>query len=275
MNVNVTPTLVRIFFLWSLIASQVVFSDQEDSKQVLSQPETQISSQELETQDHKTEPSEATGGQNSADITDIANVGVVSDSNEISVEAEGSNSDDQALTPHDRIQEITNELLAVIEQNKTIIDENPQDYYSAVGNIMDSIVDFKFIAKNVMGKNYYKKANAKQRDRFVTNFKQSLIETYAKGLANYTDEKIILLPPKEADEGKTRMSVRQEIHTGSAVIPLSFTMAQNKEGEWKMLNVIINGINLGKTLRSQFQQAMKDSGSLDTVIDNWAGNVDV
>ena len=43
-----------------------------------------------------------------------------------------------------------------------------------------------------------------------------------------------------------------------------------KDNQWKLLNVIINGVNLGNTFRSQFDQAMKKEANLDRVIDNWA-----
>jgi phospholipid transport system substrate-binding protein len=47
-------------------------------------------------------------------------------------------------------------------------------------------------------------------------------------------------------------------------------MGKNREGEWKLINVVLNGINLGKTFRSQFMQAMKKQGDLNQVIAEWA-----
>ena len=58
-----------------------------------------------------------------------------------------------------------------------------------------------------------------------------------------------------------------------AIYPLSYTL--NKvNGEWKVRNVIINGINIGKLFRDQFADAMQRNGNnLDKTIDNWAGEV--
>jgi hypothetical protein len=45
-------------------------------------------------------------------------------------------------------------------------------------------------------------------------------------------------------------------------------------GEWKLRNVIINGINIGKLFRDQFADAMQRNGNdLDKTIDGWAGEV--
>jgi len=57
------------------------------------------------------------------------------------------------------------------------------------------------------------------------------------------------------------------------VYPLSYSMKQNKDGVWKLRNIIISGVNIGLTYRNQFASAMRDSangGDLDKVIDGWA-----
>jgi phospholipid transport system substrate-binding protein len=46
-------------------------------------------------------------------------------------------------------------------------------------------------------------------------------------------------------------------------------------GEWKVRNVIINGINIGKLFRDQFADAMQQNlGDLDKTINGWAGEVE-
>ena len=39
---------------------------------------------------------------------------------------------------------------------------------------------------------------------------------------------------------------------------------------WKLINVVLDGVNLGKTFRSQFAQAVKEhEGNLDAAIAGW------
>jgi phospholipid transport system substrate-binding protein len=46
------------------------------------------------------------------------------------------------------------------------------------------------------------------------------------------------------------------------------------DGNWRMRNVIINGINIGKLFRDQFAQSMREHGNdLNQVIDTWAETV--
>jgi phospholipid transport system substrate-binding protein len=47
-------------------------------------------------------------------------------------------------------------------------------------------------------------------------------------------------------------------------------MRKNAAGEWKVSNVIIEGINLGQTYRSQFASAAdQNRGDVDKVIAGW------
>jgi phospholipid transport system substrate-binding protein len=48
-------------------------------------------------------------------------------------------------------------------------------------------------------------------------------------------------------------------------------MARKKTGQWMVVNVVINGINLGKTFRNQFvQSAQRAGGDVDQVINGWS-----
>ena len=68
-----------------------------------------------------------------------------------------------------------------------------------------------------------------------------------------------------------RVEVVQEVAAADGTSRISYTMAQNKSGEWKLINVVLNGVNLGKSFRDQFTQAMKQNdNNIDKVIATWA-----
>lgn len=175
-----------------------------------------------------------------------------------------------AQTPHDVVRGVTTQLMAEVEANRQYLDTDPDKYYAAVGGVLEPVVDFKFIAMSVMGP-YSKKAAPEQKDQFIEAFKGGLINTYAKGMAGFGDLDIVVLPPEGDIAGQRRVSVVQEVRgDDGGVNRISYTMGKNREGEWKLINVVLNGINLGKTFRSQFMQAMKKQGDLNQVITEWA-----
>jgi phospholipid transport system substrate-binding protein len=187
----------------------------------------------------------------------------------VSVQASEPESEPKVANAHEQIQTVTDNLLKVIDEHKETYEKQPEPYYDAVAEVLDPIVDFKYIARVVMG-SYGKQATKDQRQRFVEAFRGGLVETYAKGMAGYSDEKIEIVPAKDTDAKKSRVSVLQEITTSDSTHKLAYTMKRSKDGEWRLINVVLDGINLGKTFRSQFTQAAKKhDGDIDAVIDGW------
>lgn len=177
---------------------------------------------------------------------------------------------------HALVQSVTDDLIETIESHRGEFETNPAPFLATVDDMMQDVVDFPWIVRNVMGP-YHQQAEASQVERFARVFRSSLIETYGHGLMNFSDETIEVVPPREDQAvDARRVSVTQRIRAGGNVYPIVYSMAQNREGEWKMLNVIINGINLGVTFRNQFQQAaQREQGDLDRVISGWSPEVNV
>jgi len=177
-----------------------------------------------------------------------------------------------AQSPHDVIQSTTNELLSDLKANKQQYKANPNAFYESLNRILGPVVDADGISRSIMTVKYSRKATPEQMQRFQENFKRSLLQFYGNALLEYNNEGIVVDPAK-ADDGK-RASVGMKV-TGNngAVYPVQYTL-QNIDGEWKVRNVIVNGINIGKLFRDQFADAMQRNGNdLDKTIDGWAGEV--
>jgi phospholipid transport system substrate-binding protein len=175
-------------------------------------------------------------------------------------------------SPHDVVQGTTNELLGDLKSNKEQYKTNPQAFYDALNRILGPVVDADGISKSIMTVKYSRKATPEQMQRFQENFKRSLMQFYGNALLEYNNQGITVDPAK-VDDGK-RASVGMKV-TGNngAVYPVQYTM-ENLDGEWKVRNVIVNGINIGKLFRDQFADAMQRNGNnLDKTIDGWAGEV--
>ncbi len=189
-----------------------------------------------------------------------------------SVMAEPAESSEQQPVPtaHEIVQHVQDQLMQTIADSRELINNEPDRYYAAVEEVLDPVVDFRFIARVVMGA-HAKQASPEQRAKFLKVFKGGLVSTYARGMASFADYEIVVLPPNGDISGQRKVNVAQEVRGGEGVNRVSYTMARNRAGEWKLINVVLNGINLGKTFRSQFAQAMKKSeGNLDKVIADWS-----
>ncbi|OLS59102.1 MlaC/ttg2D family ABC transporter substrate-binding protein [Pseudomonas putida] len=173
---------------------------------------------------------------------------------------------------HDVIQGTTSQLLADLKANKEQYKANPSQFYDALNNILGPVVDADGISKSIMTVKYSRQASPDQMQRFQENFKRSLMQFYGNALLEYNNQGITVDPAK-AEDGD-RASVGMKVTgTNGAVYPVQYTL-QKLQGEWKVRNVIVNGINIGKLFRDQFADAMQRNGNdLDKTIDNWAGEV--
>ena len=177
--------------------------------------------------------------------------------------------------PEIEIQTVTDKLLRLIHEHEKTFETEPDPFFMALDELMQDVVDFKFIARKVMG-GYEKSASQEQLDRFESVFRDDLIKTYGRGLFLYGNQKVVLLPLEGDIAGKRSVTVNQEIHNDGKVYPLSYSMGLNREGQWKIINLVINGINLGKTFRNQFlQKAREYDGDVDKVLENWTSEVSV
>jgi|TARA_B110000438_G_scaffold279928_1_gene304755 phospholipid transport system substrate-binding protein len=172
--------------------------------------------------------------------------------------------------PFENIEAMTGRLLIIIDEHKDGYPANEDAYFEALNTLMTGFVDFDFVAKKVMGR-YAKSSSREQRVRFETAFRQGLVETYGRGLMSYGNEKIVLINKQALAEKQRRVIAKQEIRSEAAVYPLQYLMYQKKAtGEWNVVNVTLNGIDLSKTFASQFLNASrKASGNIDQVIENW------
>ena len=177
-----------------------------------------------------------------------------------------------APSAHDIIQDTTTRLLADLAANKEKYKQDPSAFYDALNGIVGPVVDADGISKSIMTVKYSRKATPAQMTRFQENFKRSLMQFYGNALLEYNNQGIVVDPAK--DESGDRTSVGMTVKgSNGAIYPVSYTL-EKINGEWKLRNVIINGINIGKLFRDQFADAMQRNGNdLDKTINGWAGEV--
>lgn len=166
------------------------------------------------------------------------------------------------------VQQTVDGLLSDLKTNKASYKANPQALYDTLNRILGPVVDAEGIAKGVMTVKYSRQATPEQIKRFEETFKNSLFQFYGNALLEYDNQDIrVLNTGKQEDD---RASVNMEVvGSNGAVYPVQYTMV-NQGGNWRLRNVIINGINIGKLFRDQFADSMqKNRNDLEATIAGW------
>jgi len=131
------------------------------------------------------------------------------------------------------------------------------------------LINDRTVALRVMGK-FARQATQEERDRFTDRLESSLVDAYARGLAAYGGEQLVL--PEEGvilKPGRAVVEARLE-SPGREAWPIQFALGFEEGKGWMVENVVIAGINLGLTLRNQFADLVQSTGSVTGAIDSWS-----
>ena len=177
--------------------------------------------------------------------------------------------------PHIFIDDNAQLMVGVLIENKALFAEDREQYEQKIKDIFEPMIDFRRVAASVMGKKYYLASTQDQRNEFVDVFKDSLLDTYAETLAQWENQKIVTIFPNKIIvlDNLKNIEVRQELNTGSTKYPISYKLRKNKNNSWSIVNIIVNGVNLGLTFRNQFQAlANKNNGDIEDTLEGWVSD---
>jgi len=118
--------------------------------------------------------------------------------------------------------------------------------------IFDNIFDYVGLSKRTLGRNW-KKLDTKQRDEFIKLYRKLLDGVYMGRLLAYKDEKVIF--SKESMISEKKAEVFSNIDTGDKQIPINYRLIL-KKNQWKVYDVIIEGVSMVKNYRSQFNEIL-------------------
>ena len=167
-------------------------------------------------------------------------------------------------TPHEIVEETSSKVLTVLKTDVDEIKNNPKKINELVDEIILPICDVERMGKYILAK-HWKAASEKQRSTFIKEFKQMLIRTYGKHLAEYSNAKVVVLPEKNIED-KLYQTVNTKLDARNGVKPLfvSYVFRVSNESA-KIVDMRVEGMSILRTYRTAFTQEIAET-SLDELI---------
>ena len=152
----------------------------------------------------------------------------------------------------------TQEVLAILKQDKDIQSGNQSRAYQLVEAKILPNFDFNRMTQLAVGK-HWPRATAKQKQELVTEFRNLLVRTYSSSLTAFTNQTVEFKPlAMKPDE--TDVTVRSEIRQpGGQPIPIDYSMYKTAFG-WKVYDVAIDGVSLVTNYRASFSSTIRQNG---------------
>jgi len=173
---------------------------------------------------------------------------------------------DELLPPQQIIQSVSTQIQEKLKDKA--FSQNFAQVTAYVNSVIDPHADFDRISLLVLGK-LWKTATNEEKERFKHEFQMLLVRTYSRAFVEFNNWSIRFLPIV-MESGATKIIVKTEVTQPSQQpVEVSYRMQQNK-GEWKVYDIMIDGVSLVTNYRSSFNEQIKTKGSLSAVIDDLA-----
>ncbi len=170
---------------------------------------------------------------------------------------------DALQAPQQVIQSVSTSL------QKKLQDKSFTKDFAQVTHFVDGVIamhtDFDKIAPLVLGK-HWKTATMDEQQRFSREFQTLLVRTYSRAFIEYNDWTMRFMP-LEMSDGATKVVVKTQIlQPGLQPVEVNYRMLLSN-GEWKVYDILIEGVSLVTNYRSTFNEEIQTLGSLSAVID--------
>ncbi len=166
--------------------------------------------------------------------------------------------------PQELIETTSTRLLKALDADRAAAKRDLARVRRLVDEILLPSFDTDYSARLVLGK-HWRDATPAQRQRFIDAFYQSLLRNYGSALAEFTADRMALLPFR-GDLATGQATVRTEVKRSDGTrVPVNYSMRATPAG-WKAWDVTIEGISYVRNLRNDVG-AEVDQRGLDAVIE--------
>lgn len=164
----------------------------------------------------------------------------------------------QGVAPDVQVKRITNEVLAIIKQDKDIQAGNQKKIADLVDAKVLPHFNFSRMTALAVGRNW-PKATAEQQKALTSEFRTLLVRTYSSALATYKNQ-VIEFKPLRAAAADTEVTVRTQVRQpGAEPVGIDYSLEQTPTG-WKIYDVVVGGVSLVTNYRETFNAEIREGG---------------
>ena len=164
----------------------------------------------------------------------------------------------QELAPDQLVQKITDDVLAAIKSDKALAAGDKQKALKVAEEKILPYIDFDQATRLAVGR-AWNQASPDQKKRLVTEFRNMLVRTYSNAIQAYQGQTLKVLPARGKQDPEDTVVRTQFVRAGGQPLPIEFHMRQ-AEKTWKVYDIVVEGVSLVMTYRSEFDAVVKQEG---------------
>ncbi|MBH0058342.1 ABC transporter substrate-binding protein [Pseudoalteromonas sp. SWXJZ94C] len=170
----------------------------------------------------------------------------------------------EQTSPDQLLESVANTLFSDIAQVNAKGNASKEAMSAIVSKRLMPHIDVKFVSFKLLGK-HIKGIEREQAVRFIDAVDHYLTGTYAGALMKYTGQKVVFEKNNAKSDSEYATVNTQIIEPNAPTIDLSFKLRLGKNDEWKVYDIVAEGISLLSAKQKEITQRISDVG-LEQVI---------
>jgi phospholipid transport system substrate-binding protein len=165
----------------------------------------------------------------------------------------------QELGPEALVKKITAEVMDAIKSDKQLAAGDKQKALKLAEEKILPHVDFDEATRLAVGR-AWKEATPEQKKKLVQEFRNMLVRTYSNAISAYEGQQMKVMPVR-MKPGDSEATVHNQFVRPGAPKPVlvDYSMRKTEQG-WKIYDIVVEGVSLVLTYRSEFDQVVKQEG---------------
>jgi phospholipid transport system substrate-binding protein len=136
----------------------------------------------------------------------------------------------------------------------------------AFAKLLRKHFDMKTIGRFVLGR-YWRSANDVQKSEYQTLFENMVVNVYSKRFNEYSGQAFSVAGSRR--EGTKDVIVHSVVDSGSNNIAVDWRLRQKRDGSLKVIDVIVEGVSMSVTQRSDFSAVIqRGGGNIEVLLDH-------
>ena len=166
-------------------------------------------------------------------------------------------------TPDGFLKDSVEEISLLVSQYKDRFETDEEFLRDKMNSTVMPKLDIQLMSKIILGKKIWTNLTESQKDEFVEAFKYRMTSTYMKSITAFDGEKVVFLP-YEPGKRENIAFVKSKYLIPGGDISVDYRLIK-KSNEWKVYDIVFDGISLMKNYRADFREHVSQSG-IDSLI---------
>jgi len=163
--------------------------------------------------------------------------------------------------PMETVQNGVSKVLEAASDPALKSEAGKQVKIAKIKSITGEFFDYTVLARLTLGRNW-QKLSPTQQNEFIALYRALLEKVYMDRILSYSDEKVEFVKELSLSENKSEVQTR--VITATTAIPIDYRL-YNRDGSWKVYDVIIEGVSMVKNYRTQFDDILNQKTPQDLI----------